>query len=170
MTNAIELSREAQAAKMLLDALKVTFDGEDEDIALSAVEGETSLLEAIDEALARLIVLGSYQDGIDAAVERMKSRGSRLEAQAERIKSSIMLAMDAVNMKKLERPTATLSLAKSPDKAVITSEESLPTAYLVEKTEIKPDRKAILAALKEGKGVPGAELSNGGVSLRILTR
>jgi hypothetical protein len=53
---------------------------------------------------------------------------------------------------------------------VITSEEQLPTAYLVEKTEVKPNRKAILDALKGGAVIPGAELSNGGVSLRILTR
>lgn len=168
--DARELSREAQAAKMLLDAINQKFDGEDEDVALTAVEGETSLLEVIDEALARLVVLNAYQDGIEAAIERMKSRGSRLEVQAERIKSSIMLAMDTVGMKKLERPTATLSLAKAPDKAIITTEADLPSTFLVEKVEIKPDRKAILAALKEGKAIPGAELSNGGVTLRILTR
>lgn len=169
MTDTHHIGREAQAAKLLLDAVNEKFD-DDEDAALTVVEGETSFLEVVDEALARLAVLNAYEDGIGATIKRLAERSGRLQTQAERIKGSLMMAMDTVGMKKLERPTATLSLAKSPDKAIITSEVDLPSGFLVEKTTVTPDKKAILAALKEGTAIPGAELSNGGVSLRILTR
>lgn len=169
MSETHRIGREAQAAKMLLDAVNERFDA-DEDAAMTVVEGETTFIEVVDEALERIAEISAHQDGITNVVERMKSRAARLDAQAERIKGAIIMAMDTVGMKKLERPIATLSLAKSPDKAIITNEEALPSSFLVEKTEIKPDRKAILAALKDGAAVPGAELSNGGTSLRILPR
>jgi len=169
MTDTHHIGAQAQAAKMLLDAVHENFT-DDEDAALTVVEGETSLLEVVDEALERIAVIAGYQEGIAAAVERMKGRSSRLEAQAERIKGALLMAMDTVGMKKLERPTATLSIAKAPDKAIITSEADLPSSFLVEKTMVLPDRKAILTALKEGIELPGATLSNGGVSLRILPR
>jgi len=169
MSDTHHIGREAQAAKILLDAVNERFDT-DEDAAMTVVEGETSFLEVVDEALERMAVIDAHQEAIDAAVARMKGRKERLDAQAERIKGSLMMAMDTVGMKKLERPIATLSLAKSPDKVVITNEADLPSTFLVEKTTVYPDKKAILAALKEGAAIPGAELSNGGVSLRILTR
>lgn len=167
MTDVRHVSREAQAAKMLLDSVHQNFC-DDEDAAMTVVEGETSLLEVIDEVLVRLTEIDAHCDGIDAATAKLDARKNRLKVQAERLKSSLLIALDTIEAKKLERPAATLSIAKVPDKAVITSEETLPSAYLVEKTEIKPDRKAILAALKEGKTIPGAELSNGGVTLKIL--
>ena len=169
MADTHHIGREAQAAKMLLDAVNEKFD-DDEDAALTVVEGETSFLEVIDEALERMVVLSAYQGGIDEAVKRLRERSGRFEAQAERIKGALMMAMDTVGMKKLERPAATLSLAKSPDKAIITNEVDLPSSFLIEKTTVTPDKKAILAALKEGAAISGAELSNGGVSLRILPR
>lgn len=169
MTTTHHIGKEAQAAKILLDAVNERFDA-DEDAAMTVVEGETSFIEVVDEALERMAVIDAHQEAIDAALARMKGRKERLDAQAERIKGSLMMALDTVGMKKLERPTATLSLARSPDKAIVTSEADLPSSFLVEKTTVSPDRKAILAALKEGAAIPGAELSNGGVSLRISTR
>lgn len=169
MSDTHHIGREAQAAKILLDAVNEKFD-DDEDAALTVVEGETSLLEVVDEALERMMILSAYQGGIDETIKRLRERSGRFEAQSERIKGALTMAMDTVGMKKLERPIATLSIAKSPDKAIITSEVDLPSSFLVEKTTVTPDKKAILAALKEGAAIPGAQLSNGGASLRILTR
>lgn len=169
MTDIREVSREAQAARMLLDSVHQHFC-DDADAAFTVVEGETSLFEVMDEILVRIAEIDAHCEGIDAAISKLEARKSRLKAQAERLKASMLLAMDTIDAKKIERPTATLSVAKVPDKAVITAEESLPSGFLVEKTEIKPDKKAILAALKEGAEVPGAILSNGGVTLRILSR
>jgi hypothetical protein len=169
MSDTHHIGREAQAAKMLLDAVNEKFDA-DEDAAMTVVEGETSLVEVIDQILVRIATLEAYQDGVQDTIGKMKGRADRLDMQAARLKASLMMALDTIGAKKMERPTATLSLAKSPDKAVITNEADLPSSFLIEKTTVSPDRKAILAALKEGTAIPGAELSNGGVSLRILTR
>ncbi len=169
MTEAHHIGREAQAARLLLDSLHENFT-DDADAAFTIVHGETSLVEVIDEIIERIATLEGYQEGLSATIEKMKARGHRLDVQATRLKASLLMAMDTVGMTKLERPAATLSLAKTPDKVMITSEPDLPSGFLVEKTTVSPDRKAILAALKEGATVPGAVLSNGGTSLRILTR
>lgn len=169
MTDIRELSREAQAAKMLLDSVRADVC-DDADAAYTVVDGETSLFDVMDAILTRLAEIDAHCGGIDVAVAKLAARKNRLAAQAERLRSALMLAMDTIDVKKLERPAATLSIAKVPDKVLITAEEQLPSAFLVERTEIKPDKKAILAALKEGAAVPGAILSNGGVSLRIMSR
>lgn len=169
MTDAHHIGREAQAAKMLLDSLHENFT-DDADAAFTIVHGETSLVEVIDEIIERIATIEAYQTGIAGAIDKMKARSDRLDVQAARLKASLLMALDTIGAKKLERPAATLSLAKTPDKVMITSEPDLPSGFLVEKTTVTPDRKAILAALKEGATVPGAVLSNGGTSLRILTR
>lgn len=163
------IGQEAQAAKMLLDSLHENFC-DDADAAFTIIHGETSLVEVIDEILERIATIEGYQTGLASAIDKMKARSDRLDVQSSRLKASLMMALDTIGAKKMERPTATLSLAKSPDKAMITNEADLPSGFLVEKTTVSPDRKAILAALKEGATVPGAVLSNGGTSLRILTR
>lgn len=165
--NSRAVTREAQAAKILLDNVHQNFC-DDEDAAMTVVEGETSLLEVIDEVLVRMADIEGHCDGIDAAVSRLNARKSRLNAQAERLKSSLLLALDTIETRKLERPIATISVANLPAKAIITSEENLPSRFLVEKTEIRPDKKALLAELKQGAAIPGAELSNGGTTLKIL--
>jgi len=167
MTDIRHVSREAQAAKMLLDSVHQHFC-DDADAAFTVVEGETSLFDVIDEILVRLTEIDAHCDGIDVAVAKLAARKSRLGSQAERLKSSLLLALDTIETKKLERPAATISIAKVPDKVLITSEENLPSSFLVEKTEVKPDKKVLLAALKTGAIIPGAEISNGGVTLKIL--
>ena len=70
------------------------------------------------------------------------------------------------NTNKLTLPLATLSRTASPLKVIITNEADLPSAFLIEKTELRPDKKALMDALKAG-AVPGAELSNGGEQLAV---
>lgn len=161
------LKPEAEAARMLVAALAI---GDDDELVETTIEGETGLMEAIDAALLRIVELEALSAGIDGAVDAMKVRQSRFKSGAERLRGSLLLAMDTAGLKKAERPTATLSLAKAADKLIVHAEEEIPSKYLIEKTSVAPDKKAITAALKAGEMVPGAHLSNGGVQLRILTR
>jgi hypothetical protein len=50
---------------------------------------------------------------------------------------------------------------------VITDEDALPSAYLVTKTTITPNKSDIKKALLLGESIPGASLSNGGVQLMV---
>lgn len=161
-----DLHIQGEAAKALLLNIRTEI-GDDEDLALTAVEGETNLIEALTEALNRVLEIEAFEEAIALQQKALSQRKDRLGNQAERIRAAILNAMGSADMKKIELPRATLSRKAAPVKVVITSEADLPSAFLIEKTELRPDRKALLEAMKSGQKITGAELSNGGEQLSI---
>jgi len=161
-----ELHIQGEAARALLLNIRGVI-GEDEEMAVTAIEGETGLIEAITEALDRVLEVEALAEAIAIQQKALSARKDRLGNQAERIRAAILNAMGAADLKKLELPKATLSRKSAPAKVIITSEADLPSQYLIEKTELRPDRKRLLEQLKAGFFVTGAELSNGGEQLSI---
>jgi len=156
---------QGEVARSLLANIKDVI-GDDEEMALTAVEGETSLVEAISEAVDRVAEIAALEEAIAIQQKALSTRKDRLGNQAERIRAAVLSAMGQADLKKLELPRATLSRKASPLKVIITNEADLPSAFLIEKTELRPDKKALMDALKAG-AVPGAELSNGGEQLAV---
>jgi hypothetical protein len=161
-----ELHIQGEVAKALLLNIRTEI-GDDEDLALTAVEGETNLIEAITEALNRVLDIEAMEEAINLQQKALSQRKDRLSHQAERIRAAILLAMSSADLKKLELPRATLTRKATPAKVIVTNEAYLPSAFVIEKTELKPDKKALLEALKAGEVIAGAELSNGGEQLQI---
>lgn len=166
MTELYDIRKETEAARMLLDIYADILSDDDEKA--DAIEGETNLNEAIVSGLERIAALNALIEGGREVMNRIKSRVDRLESQAEGIKTAIGIALEATDTKKIETPLATVSLSKTPATAIITDESSVPARFW-KPQDPKLDKRAVLAALKEGD-VPGAELSNGGVSVRITSR
>jgi len=161
------LHKETEVARRLMEAFATEVDG-DEEAASTLIEGETNFNEAMNSALERLAAIEGLQEGILNASKRMVLRSDRLERQAERIRSTICGAMEILNLKKFEG-IATVSLKNVAPKVVITSEADLPSAFIKEKVTLSPDKKAIADAIKGGAVVPGAEMSNGGVTIQVRT-
>jgi Siphovirus Gp157 len=153
-TRKIEI--EKQVAMRLLATARADMD--DDDILLTTIEGETNLLEAVDAALARTLVLRSLVDMLKGAEATLKRRRERLETQEETIRVGIADALKAIGANgAIERPIATVGLSKRPDKAEIVSEHDLPGEFWVDQ-DPKIDMTAIRAALQDGRAVPGAIL------------
>jgi len=165
MTATRSVQMEAEAARLLLSNLKDVLAG-DEDATLATIEGETGLFEAIDEAVHRVQELDYMQKAIGERIDALKARAARFDAQAERIRTCIAVAMETAELKKLERPEATLSIGKKPATAIITNEADIPAEFW-KPSDPKLDKKALLAALKDKREIPGATLSNGGTTLSI---
>lgn len=159
------LQNEGEAARALLASIRDVL-GEDETAIQDAVEGETSLIEAVDASLDRLAEIDTLTEAISSLVKSYKDRADRLENQSEQIRAALSLAMETAGLRKLERPAGTLSLRAVPPKAIITSEVDLPARFFVDQAS-KLDRKAVLDALKAGEKIPGAELSNGSETISI---
>lgn len=159
------LKDEGAAAQALLASIRTAI-GDDEQAALDAIEGETTLLEAVDASLNRLAEIEVLRDSIGDLITSYRERSDRLDNQAEQIRSALCVAMAMAGVKKLERPAGTLSLRAVPPKAIITSEVDLPARFYVEQNP-KLDKKAILDALKAGEKIPGAELSNGSETIAL---
>lgn len=160
-----QLLIQGEAVKTLLANIRDVI-GDDDEMALTAVEGETGLIEAITQAVHRLHELDAHAEAIGIQMKSLGERKSRFEAQHGRIKAAVAVAMGQAELRKLELPFATLSIRAVPPKAEITDEPLIPAKFW-KPQDPKLDRKALLDALKAKEDVPGAMLSNGGETLAI---
>jgi hypothetical protein len=166
---------ETEAAKALLTALRADGLDDDPDIIADAVEGETSLLEAIDEALAEIDEVESLITGLKDKEGQYYRRRKTLEERIVRLRALIEQAMAVTSTSTLRRPAATLTLKNLPPQVIVTAEADIPSEFFVPQPPPPPklDLKALKAALlaHAGEGVtpaiPGALLSNGSQSLQI---
>ena len=162
-----DLRQQAEAARALIANFNDIL-GDDEDAKLDAIEGETDLLETVDIALNRILLLESLEEGLKIHANNISDRRSRMKKQAEFLRTAIGVALAQSDITSLELPMATLSRKAVPVSAIITEEADLPSEFL--KTEVKVDKSAVLKALKAGDEVPGATLSNGGETIQIRKR
>jgi hypothetical protein len=161
----LQLSDATTAARALL-ANMADIIGEDEDVIASTVEGETNLHEALAGALKRFVELGAMASALKKTIDQIGSRGARLEQSAALIRTAMLHAMEAGQINKFEHPLGTLSIRPVAPKVEITNEADVPPDYW----KLQPpklDKKAVLDALKAKTEVPGAQLSNGGITIAI---
>lgn len=160
-----ELTREAEAARTLVTSMRDVL-ADDDALTADTVEGETNLIEAIKAADARIAEIDTFHDAIKTRMGDLKKRSDRLDAQSDRIRAAIALAMEMATLTKVELAEATISLKRTPPKVQIISEADIPSAFWKQPDPVL-DKKAILEALKEKQAVSGAELSNGGATISI---
>lgn len=159
------LAIEADQARRVLASLADDIDG-DADLAASAVELQTSLPEAVDEALQRLAEVDGMSVVLGERIKNMQARKKRLETQADRIRQTLATALGSVDVQRLERPTGTVALTRTPQTVIITDAAALP-ASMVRQPPPEPDKIALKKALVAGQRVPGATLSNGNITVTI---
>lgn len=159
------LEVEGEVARSLLANINAVL-ADDEEATLHAIEGETNLIEAITSAVERVQDLEAMADATKSRLDDLKARRDRFDRQAENIRTALVAALGAVEMRKLELPVATLTIKAVPPKAVINSDADIPAKYW-KPQDPKLDLKAITDALKAKELVPGASLSNGGSTLQV---
>lgn len=162
------LHRQIKAAAALKQSLKDML-GEDDEAMRDMIEGETNLHEMIEHVVLSIEDDNVLVVGLSARLEELQSRKTRFENRIASKRAMIEQAMVIGELESLERPTFTLSLRSTPVKAEIIDESLIPSAYWKPQPP-KLDKRALLAALKEGGDVAGASLSNGGISLQIRTK
>jgi hypothetical protein len=158
------LRKEADAAKGLI--AEIRRDHDDDDLIHDMAEGETSILEAIDFALSEIDECEAIVAGCKAQSEVLLSRGAKFSLRKDRIRALIEQAMLIADLPTAKRPTATVTVKRTPPKPIITDESLIPARFF----RVPPpvlDKVAINAAAKEGEAIPGVQFDNGGVSLQI---
>lgn len=164
----LDIQKQAEAAKSLRESLAQLAAG-DEDLMLDMIEGETSLVECIDALLARGAADKALVVGIDAVVADLNARKDRVKRRIELDRALIEQALMTAEITKLERPAATLSLTNRPAALRVDSEADIPAEFW-KAGDPKLDRKALADALKAGRPVPGAALSNAAPSLTVRVK
>ncbi len=156
-------------------ALRLQFPelAEDEDAWSLTIESETDVPDVLArierrrrEALAMAGKVAGYIAGLGIA--DLEIRQARFERQAEAMRELAFKIMQMADVRKVELPETTFSIAAGQPKVVITDEAVLPDALC--RITRSPNKTKIAEWLKTGTAVPGASLSNAEPHLTIRTR
>lgn len=152
-----------------IKAFLLGVDDLDAKTLLDTLEGETELHEAL------LVVAESVQEDEDLAaaiglrIEALQARRSRLEATADTKRNIILMAMERAVLDSVKSPLVTMTKRHVAPKTLIEDEAAIPAKFW-KPADPKLDKAAVRAALDAGEEVPGAKLSNGGVSLTLRVK
>lgn len=160
-----QIQRQAEAARALRESL-AKLGETDPDLILDMTEGETSLFECIDALLLRIASDKALVVGTDSVIADLEARKRRVEKRIEFDRGLIEQAMAIAELPKIERPAATLSLANRPPALRVDDEAAIPAEFWTTGAP-KLERKALTDALKSGRTIPGAALSNAAPSLTV---
>ncbi len=123
--------------------------------ALDAVQ-----MQFEDKAIATAVVfrmIGEERDRVDNAIKRLTAYKKKLDAEQERVKTTLADACLATGTEKLRGTYASISFRTS-TQTVIDNLDALPEQFVKQKIEYSADKAAIKAAIAGGADVPGAHL------------
>lgn len=171
MTNTWQLT---QALTALHSARRTLLET---DPDLEADESELSAAlaseqETVDAAIRRTIASATHAskraEMADEMIRDLTARRDRYRNRSAALRSAAFSAMDALGVRRMEWPEATISIAAGRDGVVITDPDAVPDEFCA--IERKPRKDAITAAIKAGQEVPGAEMRNGMPTLQVRTK
>ena len=139
-------------------ALLADVDDLPPEVIRDTLEGLQGTLEAKSTNVAKFILgLEAEAKMIEEAAKAMQSRAERRRRRAENIRNYVLFQLQQAGVTKVECPEFTISVRKNPEAVEIDDPEQVPAEYMVtpEPPPPRPDKKAILAALKAGTPVAG---------------
>ena len=99
------------------------------------------------------------------------ARQHRYANRALWLRTELFEVMEALQRRRFVSPWLTASIRAGVELVLITDEEAIPDRYVHTTVVRKPDKRALLSALKAlgpGEIIPGAVLSNGAPTLALL--
>lgn len=141
---------------------------EDETLLADSLEGETDLHKILERILSERQEADELATAIKAREAAMKERRGRFERKSDAMKRLIQSLMETAGQTKITLPEATLSILAPRESVDVTDPDALPQGFF--RIERKPLSKEIMAALKSGDKVPGAELVLGNSGLMVRTK
>ena len=133
------------------------------------LEGITNLHEMIAAVIRSALVDEALQGGLRTRLEEMRQRLARLEERGAKKRQLALDALCEVGLKKLEQPDFTAFTRAGLPPLVIVTDDDVPAPYWVPQPP-KLDRQALLADLKRGAVIHGAQLGNPKPCLAVRTK
>lgn len=159
---ALDVAKETQAAASLVAALA----SDDEALRHDMVEGETSLFEAIDAALAEIDECDVISAGCREKEAQFADRRKGRERRAEKLRGLIEQAMLIAELPSVKLTGATVTVKSLAPKPIYEDEAAIPAEFWKRPAPVL-DRAAISQAIKDGRTIPGVSMTNGTTSLQI---
>jgi hypothetical protein len=165
----LSLKIEASKYQTLRERLLADWPTLEDDCLLDTLEGITDLHEMIAAVIRSALVDEALQAGLRTRLEEMRQRLARLEERGAKKRQLALDAMCEVGLKKLEQPDFTASARAGLPHLLIVADDVIPEPYWVPQPP-KLDRQSLLADLKRGEVIPGAQLGNPKPSLAVRTK
>lgn len=163
------LKAEVQSYQWLREKFVESFPEADDETIRDTLEGITSLHELIAAIIRSALIDEALHQGLRSRLDDMKQRLERLEERGDKKRQLALAAMSEVGLKKLEQSDFTASLRAGSPHLVLVTEDTIPSRYWVPQPA-KLDRQSVLADLKRGGEIPGAQLSNPASVLMVRTK
>jgi Siphovirus Gp157 len=167
--NVPALKSEVQVYNLLRQRVLDQHPGLDDETIRDTLEGITTLHELISELIRSALFDEALQAGLRTRFDEMKLRLTRLEERGTKKRQLALDAMCEVGLKKLEQPDFTASARTGLPPLVIVADDVIPEPYWVPQPP-KLDRQSLLADLKRGDVIPGAQLGNPKPTLAVRTK
>jgi hypothetical protein len=141
----------------------------DDETLTDTLEGITNLHEMIAAIIRSALVDEALQTGLRTRLEEMRQRLVRLEERGAKKRELALEAMCDAGLKKLEEPDFTASARAGLPPLLILAEPEIPEPYWVPQPP-RLDRQSLLADLKRGAVIEGAQLGNPKPCLAVRTK
>lgn len=149
----INLYEVSGAVKQLAEMLS---EGEIDQQTYNDTISSLGAENAIEDVIKAIRNYQAEAEALKAEADKLTAKRKAAEATADRLKAMVMDYMKSTEQSSVT--AGVFKVSKGSTKAVsIYDEKALPGIYLVEQPP-KPDKAAMLQALKLGEEIPGAEL------------
>jgi len=149
----------------LKEALALAETATDADVQLIVKAYLTAAADKRDRMTAVIRRLKAEQEICEQEIRRFRARKEAVGHAEQRLTGYVIAVMQSIGETKLKGATSTLTLQHNPASIEITDSTLIPAEYKIIRYEI--DRIKLRGDLKDGKPVPGAELVDNQVHLRI---
>jgi hypothetical protein len=165
----LALNTEVSKHQLLRQQLLSEYPEVDDATLQDTLEGITDLHEMIGAVIRSALLDEALQAGLRTRLEEMRQRLARLEERGSKKRQLALEAMCEAGLKKLEQPDFTASARAGLPSLTVVAEDQIPADYWLPQPP-KLDRQSLLAALKRGGEVAGAQLSNPKPILAVRTK
>lgn len=140
---------------------------EDEELFRDTLEGNTRFNEIMDRLLGEMRDNEMLAEASAQRIGKIRERQTRMTHRVQFYRGLMHRLLSLTGLKSVALGEAKISVVNSPEKVIITDENAIPEQYQIIKKE--PNKTEIKKALKEGKHIPGATLSNGSQTISVRT-
>lgn len=151
-----EIQKLAESDESMIEAVRDTMEGIEADFQ-----------EKAQAVVAVAFNMESDIAAIDEQIKRLSERKKAIQNRTEWLRNYLRENMAATGINKISCPLFSITLSAPSKQCEITDESLLPDDYVTVKTVISPDKRKILADLKEGVDIAGAVLVDGTQRLTI---
>lgn len=140
--------------------------GDDEVAYMDTLEGETDAVELLDALIEAAQHVAALEAATREQAQRLGERARRFADQGKGYRHTMRLILSAMDMRKVVRPGATLSVTAGRASVEIHDPASVPSQL---RKPGEPDKAAISKQLEQGEDVPGCRIVVGEETLTLRT-